>query len=771
MNLDSWEFKLYGIVQGVGFRPFVHRLTQQYDLAGWVLNSTSGVTVLVEGLAKNLKGFKEDLLANPPPLASIEKYEIVGKQFTGYKSFSIRSSQSDVEGCALMPPDTSICDKCLKEYYDAENRRHQYVMINCSECGPRFSITHTLPYDRENTSMNQFTLCPECQSEYNDVTSRRYHTEAIACHTCGPQVWLVDREGNKVYGSGNELLKQGRIIAVKGIGGFHLACNALNEEAIGRLRSRKKRDCKPFALMCRDLDVVKEYCRVDDSESAVLNSSVKPIVLLRKKAAENLPNIVNQGLHTLGVMIPYSAIHHSLFDNELKAIVLTSANLSDEPIVDNNEEALEKLKDIADIFLLHDRPIVNSCDDSVLAVVNSEPVTHRRSRGIVPLPIHLTKDCSSVFASGGDLKSTFCILKNHHAFLSQHFGDLSCYGNYQKYIKTISYYKQMTGTNPKIIACDLHPSYISAQYARSLEDVVIVGVQHHHAHLASCMAENNLIEPVLGVICDGAGYGTDGSIWGFEFLHGGYGGFERLAHLGYLPLPGVDDAVFDPSRTAFAYLYNVFGSHGLQVAKNLLPHMTHLDISTLQMQLDRNLGTWQTSSCGRLFDAVSAMLGLCAKVSYEGQAAMLLESISYREANQPYRFELVGQGYPYHLDVKNLLEDILSDMQEGVAKEVIGGRFHATVIEMVVSTISRLSCEQECRQVALSGGVFQNRLLLEGVMDKLKNIGLQVYIQRKVPTNDGGLSLGQAVVAEEVLNRVPGSNWKDFANRSAQRLI
>ena len=771
MNQETWEFKLFGIVQGVGFRPFVHRLSQQFNLNGWALNSSSGLTILAEGEVENLKVFKENLLANLPPLAKIEKCEITIKRVAGYKTFSIKSSDSDMSGCTLLPPDTSVCYQCLKEFNDAKNRRHHHLMISCAECGPRFSIIHTLPYDRENTSMQHFPLCPECQKEYNDIVSRRYHTEAIACPACGPRVWLEDQAGNKICGSEKELLKQGRIIAVKGIGGFHLACDALNEAAIASLRNRKKRDAKPFALMCRDLDVVKEYCQVDADEISLLNSSIKPIVLLQKRVEKSLPNNINQGLSSLGVMLPYTAIHHSLFDDTLKAIVLTSGNLSDAPLIDNNEEALEQLKGIADFFLLHDRPIINSCDDSVAAIINSEPVIHRRSRGYVPLPINIAKEFSSVLACGGDLKSTFCILKGQQGFLSQHFGDLSYYGNYRRYIEAVSYYKQMTGTNPKIIAHDLHPGYISTQYAKSLEDVVAVGVQHHHAHFASCMAENNITVPVLGVVCDGAGYGTDGAIWGFEFLYGDYGGFERLAHLNYLPLPGGDQAVYDPSRTAFAYLYSMFGSHGLAVVKTLLPLLTNPDTSTLQLQLDRKIGVWPTSSCGRLFDAVSALLGICYKASYEGQAAMLLESISHMSDRAPYRFELVGQGYPYHLEVKNMFEEIVFDLQKGIAKEIIGGRFHAAVIDMIVSTVLRLSSEKQCRRVALSGGVFQNRLLLTNVMDRLKNIGIQVHIQRRVPTNDGGLSLGQAVVGAEVFNRVSGSNRQGDENRSLERLI
>lgn len=762
MNREAWKFELFGIVQGVGFRPFIHRLAQHFKLNGWVHNSSSGLTIWAEGEVESLKLFKKDLLTNPPSLAKIDKHEItIFKTIAGYKTFAINSSASDPTGYTFIPPDTGICDQCFQEFNEATNRRHNYLLINCAECGPRFSIIHKLPYDRQSTSMINFLLCPNCQSEYNDINSRRYHTEAIACPACGPQVWLADQTGNKIDESASELIKLGKIIAIKGIGGFHLACDALNEPAIANLRARKRRNDKPFALMFRDLDVVKEYCQINTDEMALLSSREKPIVLLYKTNTKYLPNNISEGLNTLGTMLPYTAIHHSLFDDELKVIVLTSANLSGEPLIDNNEEALEKLHDIADFFLFHDRPIVNSCDDSVVAIYNSEPVIHRRSRGYVPLPICMAKTFRSVFACGGDLKSTFCILKGNHGFLSQYFGDLSYYENYRRYIYAVSFFKQMTRTNPEIIAHDLHPGYISTRYAKSLKDVVTIGVQHHHAHLASCMAENNVTAPVLGVICDGTGYGTDGAIWGFEFLYGDYGIFERLAHLDYLPLPGGDAAVFDPSHIAFSYLYNILGNSELAVAKKLLPHLTNSDVSTLQMQLGRKIGIWPTSSCGRLFDAVSALLGICTRVSYEGQAAMLLESISYKNGNvTPYRFELTGQRYPYHLNVNNMFEDILSDLHKGIAKEIIGSRFHATVIDMVVSTVLHLSWEKQCNQVALSGGTFQNRILIENIMNGLKNNGLQVFIQRKVPTNDGGLSLGQAVVGEEAYKRVSGGNWQ-----------
>ncbi|MCE5284589.1 MAG: carbamoyltransferase HypF [Pelosinus sp.] len=763
MNDEAWHFKLFGIVQGVGFRPFIHRLAKKCNLSGWVNNSASGLEIWTEGEKNELKLFKEGLLRNPPPSAQIERYEITVKAPAGYTTFSINASDNNTEGYTFPPPDTGICEQCLKEFSDPKNRRYKYLMTTCAECGPRFSIIHSLPYDRESTAMKTFTLCPVCNKEYNDIQSRRYHTEAIACPVCGPRVWLVDESHNTIQQPINELLKLGKIIAIKGIGGFHLACDALNETTIWRLRSGKKRNDKPFAIMCRDLAAAKEYCQLNAAEIKLLTSSVKPIVLLQKRS-KKLPYNITHGLNTIGVMLPYTALHHALFDTKLNAIVLTSANLSDDPLIVSNQAALEKLHGIADFFLFHNRVIINSCDDSVAAVIGSDAIVYRRSRGYVPVPLSMKQEHYSVLACGGDLKSTFCILTCHHAFLSQYFGDLANYENYRRYLKAVSFYKKITKTKPIIVAHDLHPGYTSTAYAQKLEDVFTVGVQHHHAHFASCIAENNISRPILGVVCDGTGYGTDGAMWGFEFMYGDYQGFERLAHLEYLALPGGDTAVANPSHTALSYLYHILGHDGLVLAKALLPRLTNNDITTLEMQLDQSLGVYNTSSCGRLFDAVAALLGLCTTVSYEGQAAMLLEAISYKNDCTPYGYELLGEHYPYQLAVNKAIKEILLDVRNGVAKEIIGGRFHATVSEIIVATVSRLSHEKECRQVALSGGVFQNRILIESVMKGLKNKGIDVFIQRKVPTNDGGLALGQALIGEEVYKRVSRSSRQGTQN-------
>ena len=764
MNEEAWEIKVFGVVQGVGFRPFVHRLAEKYQMNGFALNSSVGLTIVVEGHVKNFEKFIEDLTNNPPKLAQIDKCKIIKKNFIGYKKFSICLSESDSQINTILPPDTGICTNCLKEFFDKTNHRYQYLMNSCTECGPRFSIAHVMPYDRENTSMNTFAMCPRCKQEYECLDDRRYHTEAISCPACGPKVWLSNYQGEKILIPVTDLLKSGQIIAVKGIGGFHLACDALNEDAVNQLRNRKKRDSKPFAVMCKDLNVVKDYCEIDKTEMELLLSNAKPIVLLTRKLTKYLPDNISPGIYSLGVMLPYTPIHYSLFNDGIEMIVLTSANISNEPLIKDNREAVEKLKDVANYFLLHDRQIVNSCDDSVVSVVNLESVIQRRSRGYVPLPIKIKKECKSVLACGGDNKNTFCLLSGHEAFMSQHLGDLSYYQNYQRYLQTIDYFKTLTGIRPEIIAYDLHPGYMSTQYAKKFEKIFAVPVQHHHAHMVSCMVENEIDEVVLGVICDGTGYGTDDCLWGFEFFYGNYSDFERLAHLEYLPLIGGDQSIYQPLRIAFSYLYFLFGDIMKEKVGKYLPQLTNLEIQTMQVQLENNIGIVNTSSCGRLFDAVAAFLDVCTKVNYEGQAAILLEALSQINGSQKYSYELVGSSYPYQLKVKQMFGEMLWDKQNSIAKEIIGGKFHSTVIDMIVSTTLRLSQEKHCQKVSLSGGVFQNKLLLKNIVNKLKNNGLQVYIQHKVPSNDGGLALGQALIGEEVFKRVSSGNWKNCRN-------
>lgn len=750
MNKQALECKFYGLVQGVGFRPFVHRLAKKYDIKGWVQNSSQGLTILAEGTDCNLTKFTEKLLSSHPLQASIAKYEITTLKTCGYQDFSIRTSETNCAVSTVIAPDTGICETCLEEFYDRENIREGYLLISCAECGPRFSITAAYPYDRKNTAMQSFTMCSACQREYEDIESRRYHTEAIACKVCGPRVWLTDRNGKEIKASVHELLKLGQIVAVKGIGGFHLAVDALNLAAVVRLRQHKKRDSKPFAVMCRDVKTVQKYCKVSRLEEKLLKSPASPIVLLERTELE-LPLVISPGLTTLGVMLPYTALHRTLFDDKLEMVVLTSANECDEPIICDNKTAIIKLSGIADSFLLNDREIINSCDDSVAAVVNKEAMVYRRSRGYVPLPISINSEGACVLAAGGDLKNTFCLLGDNEAYLSQHFGDLVYYRNFQRYIEGIKCFKEMIACTPKVVAHDLHPDFISAMYAKNLGHKS-VAVQHHHAHLASCMAENQLDGQVLGVILDGSGYGTDGCIWGFEFLYGGYKNFERLAHLEYVPMAGGSQTHYQAGRTAACYLYSLFQDIGLSKAKHLL---ADTDIEGVRRQLSSGLGVIKTSSCGRLFDAAAALTGVCSKVHYEGKAAMLFEAVSSL-SHEKYSFKLSGSKYPYTLSVAELFEEMLFDIKHGQSKAVIGGRFHAVIIDMAVSTIWRLSYEKKCRDVVLSGGCFQNRLLLTGIMRELKNSGLSVYIQRKVPTNDGGISLGQAVVAREVVKHVSG---------------
>lgn len=763
MQIAAWEIKLFGLVQGVGFRPFVHRLARRYNLNGEAFNTSSCLTVCVEGSLAAIEEFVRSLLTEPPGQASIDQHEITVKECIGYKGFSIAAGKLEGGNQTLVAADTAICADCLREFHDIHDRRHGYMMIGCSECGPRFSIINTLPYDRENTSMATFMMCRHCRNEYIDINNRRYHTEIIACPVCGPRVWLTKQDGSLCSGLGHNFLKQGKILAVKGLGGFHLACDALNKDAIERLRSQKRRSHKPFAVMCRDLETVAEYCFLSEKEVALLQGKVKPIVLLEIRPEVQLPVNLAPGLRTLGVMLPYTPVHLALFDKDLKIIVLTSANFSDEPLITDNQEALEKLQDVADYFLLHDRPIARGCDDSVTTIIDAEILIHRRARGYVPLPVRIERDCQSVLACGGDIKSVFCLLQGKDAFLSEYLGDLAYRRNYQRYLNTISRFQQLTKISPAIIAHDLHPGYISTHYAKSLSNVYRIGIQHHHAHFASCMAENQVSEPAVGVICDGTGYGIDGCIWGFEFLYGDFAEFERLAHLEYLPVAGGDAAAQNPVSIAFGYLSALLHDEGRTAAKILQPYSAGIDLETLKLQLDNKMGIWQTSSCGRLFDAVAGMLGICTKVSYEGQAAMMLEAASFPSDTAKYRFDLRDCSYPYRIAMQSVFEEMLFDITCGVSKEVIGGKFHATLIDMIVATAVRLSGEKKCQQVVLSGGAFQNRLLFKNVVEGLKGKGLKVYTHKKVPANDGGLALGQAIIADEVYKHVSGCNRQGAA--------
>ena len=781
MDIIAREIKIEGVVQGVGFRPFVFRLATEFGIRGWVLNSSEGVTIWAEAPEETVLAFYQAVIDRPPKLAIIVAQRITEREVQGFDHFFIKHSEASDRRDVMISPDVSICEDCYREIRDKQDRRYRYPFTNCTNCGPRFTIIMDVPYDRPKTTMRDFPMCPVCAHEFVDPMNRRFHAVPNACPDCGPQVTLRDLEGQVYQGLGHEFLREGRILAVKGLGGFHLICDARSREAVVNLRRRKIREFKPFAVMCRDLSVVEQYCQVSPAEAALLESPAHPIVILDRKRRDDLPPELAPGIDTLGVMLPYTPLHHLLFEEGLEILVATSANISDDPLIIDNDEALVKLKGIADYFLLHNRQIYNRCDDSVTTVVGGDTLMARRARGYVPLPVDLPvaevggqkSDARNIdiggadlnqnphhaalithhpviLGCGGELKSTFCLTKGKGAFLSQHLGDLNHYGNYQQFLYTIPRFETMLDVKPEVIAYDLHPDYMATRWAKAQGDCALVGVQHHHAHMASCLAENLESGPALGVICDGTGYGADGAIWGFEFFAGSVARLERMAHLAYMPLPG-EVTIKHPGRMSLTYLYEHFGDAGLRRARKYLPTLGEEEQQVLVRQLENRFNTVPTSSCGRLFDAASALLGICTRVQYEGQAAIEMETVADPDGRDCYEYEFNCHSRPYQLGTRGIFEGLLGDLERGTPTASSAGRFHRTIAVMIEEVLRKLRDETGLDKVALSGGVFANKLLFSLLRRKLVEAGFQVLYHRKVPTNDGGVSLGQVYIASEVI--------------------
>ncbi|MDN5344882.1 MAG: hydrogenase maturation protein HypF [Clostridia bacterium] len=755
LPLRRYRLTLQGIVQGVGFRPFVYRLARTWGIRGEVYNASSGVCIDAEGEAERLESFIREILTRPPRLARISAWQQEELPPKGWLDFKIKTSIAGSEQKVVASPDVALCPDCRREILDPADRHYRYPFTNCTCCGPRFTIIYTLPYDRIRTAMAPFPLCPDCAAEYGDPADRRFHAQPVACPACGPRVTLLDNKGLPVAGDWVEqaasLLRQGCILAVKGLGGFHLAVDATNNEAIANLRRRKGRPAKPFAVMARDLATVQKYCYVSQDEAGLLAAPAAPIVLLHRRPATDLAPEVAPGLSTLGVMLPYTPLHLLLLQAGPPLIVMTSANISDLPLIKEEAKALEELAGVADYFVSHNREIVNRCDDSVVAWRLGETHFYRRSRGFVPAALQLDlPDGPDVLAAGSDLKNTFCLLKGAEAFLSQHIGDLAPVETQAAWREALERMQILCDCRPEIIACDLHPGYYSTRLARELGSKVI-GVQHHHAHLASCLAENGVTGPALGLICDGTGYGLDGAVWGGEILLGSYKSFQRLYHLRYVPQPGGDQGARHPWYMAVSYLYHYLGSGpGTAAARELFGRQGPALEIVLQM-LNRNFQLVPTSSLGRLFDAVAALCGICLENTYDGQAACALEEAALaaggaRAGWPPYPFALAGA----EMDPGAMIKAIWQDLQKGVEVPVIAARFHFTLAEMLLQAVLRAASFTGVRGVALSGGVWHNSLLLEEISRELAKRGFTVYRHRLVPPNDGGLSLGQAAVAREI---------------------
>lgn len=743
-----------GIVQGVGFRPYVYRLAVERRLAGQVTNTATGVVIEVQGAQEAVEEFLAVLPAQAPPLALITGLRIAEIGCNGDHEFSILPSEKSQAVGTLIPQDIAVCADCLGELFDPADRRYSYPFINCTNCGPRFTIVRSIPYDRPQTSMAVFPMCQRCRAEYEDPLNRRFHAQPNACWDCGPQVELWDAFGRRV--SSNDpiedsagQLRAGAIVAVKGLGGFHLALDATNIEAIERLRARKHRVEKPFAVMVPNLETAEQFCELDTYDRDLLLRPERPIVLLRRRDPASIPAEVAPYNKFLGMFLPYTPLHYLLFQkSRLMALVMTSGNLSEEPIAIQNSEAVSRLAGVADYFLVHDREILRRCDDSVVRRVGGRVRQLRRSRGFVPVPIFLKKEFRPTLAVGGELKSTICVLSANEAFLSQHIGDLENAEAYKFFQETVDHLQEILEVRPSVVAYDLHPDYLASRWALAQSELKAVGVQHHHAHIASCMAENHLEGRVIGFALDGTGYGTDGRIWGGEVLLADYLGFERVAHLGYIPLPGGSAAIREPWRVAVSHLWAAYGVDLLQLPVPFLQRIPQSRILTVLRMMDRQVNSPLTSSCGRLFDAVAAILNVRHKVNYEAQAAIELEMCRDESAaGQPYPFAITEAGGVLQIDSSPLFRAIVEDLLGGATAGQVSQRFHDGLIEVLSRIAQMLRERTSLNSICLSGGTFQNAFLATRLEQQLSDMGFGVFTHSQVPAGDGGLSLGQAVVA------------------------
>jgi len=751
VNRDRARIIVRGAVQGVGFRPFVYRLATELQLAGWVLNSAQGVFIEVEGARDSLNRFLLRLEKEKPPRAVLQSFEYSFLDPVNYSGFEIRESEESGEKTALILPDIATCADCLREILDPTDRRFRYPFTNCTNCGPRFSIIEALPYDRANTSMKGFKMCADCEREYHDPRDRRFHAQPNACPRCGPQIEVWDASG-EILARANDALERvsdavraGNILALKGLGGFQFIVEATNEAAVVRLRERKHREEKPFAVMVPSLATARELCRITELEERLLLSPEAPIVLLEREKDARLAPWIAPGNPNLGVMLPSTPLHHLLLHSLGIPVVATSGNLSDEPICIDEHDALERLRGIADVFLVHNRPIVRHMDDSIARIMAGREIVLRRARGYAPLPITLKSEIRNqkseiVLALGAHLKNTVALSVGTNAFISQHIGDLETEQAYNAFVRSAADLPHLYETVPQLIACDMHPDYLSTKHAAQFS-VPVHAVQHHWAHIASCMAENELSPPLLGVSWDGTGYGGDGTIWGGEFLSVDANGFTRIAHLRQFRLPGGEVAVKEPRRSALGLLYEIFREE-LWEQDDLLGNFDRGELSLIRQMLEKGLNAPLTSSAGRFFDVVAGLIGLRSRASFEGQAAMELEFAVQRGVDDRYSFTLREES-PLVLDWQPAIFEIIADLRKGKTRAMISAKFH----NMLADTIVAVARKNGQEKIALSGGCFQNRYLTERTIDRLSEDGFRPYWHQRIPPNDGGISLGQVFAA------------------------
>jgi hydrogenase maturation protein HypF len=748
------EIQVAGIVQGVGFRPYVHRLATDRNLGGNISNTPAGVTIEIQGPPDLVEDFVSRLPEEAPALAQITNVLVREMACKPDRCFEILPSHTGEHASALISPDVAVCDDCLRELFDPQDRRYLYPFINCTNCGPRFTIVREVPYDRPRTSMSAFPMCDKCRTEYEDPQNRRFHAQPNACWECGPQLELWNALGLPMNAldpieAAVERLRAGEILAVKGLGGFHFAVDATNSAAVERLRQRKRRVEKPFAVMVSDLEAAGRFCEIDSDARRLLSSRQRPIVLLPKAKGTAISETVAPNQRDLGLFLPYTPLHHLLFAaGEFTALVMTSGNLSEEPIAIDNREAVDRLGSIADFFLVHDREILLRCDDSVVRASAGRPRQIRRSRGYVPAPVRLHKELPQILAVGGELKNTICLTRRNLAFLSQHIGDLENIESFDFFRDAVTYLSRILEIEPEVIAHDLHPDYLSTKWALTQKGVRLIGVQHHHAHVAACMAENRIDGRVIGLALDGTGYGTDGQIWGGEALIAGYASFERAAHFAYAPLPGGAAAIREPWRMAVSYLAQTFGEDFLDLDIPFVRELERGKAELILRMMAQRVNSPLTSSCGRLFDAVAALIGIRREVSYEAQAAIELEMAARSSSEtDAYPFTIHRQDGRWQIDPSPLFGAIVEDLRRKVRTETISRRFHNGLVETLVRLACMLRQESSINRICLSGGTFNNLLVFEHLTRKLESRGFEVFTHSEVPTGDGGLSLGQALVA------------------------
>ncbi len=774
----GFRISITGMVQGVGFRPFVYNLAHSHGIKGYCLNDSSGV--FIEAHGEGVDVFIEELRTKAPALSRIESMLVQSAEaYHRFEKFEIRESVKQENAFALVSPDVSTCPDCIRELFDQSDRRHLYPFINCTNCGPRYSIIKDTPYDRGQTTMSAFKMCRACEEEYHDPADRRFHAQPNACAECGPRSWLAGKDGAAIDDAGinsfaieraQSLLRDGRILAIKGIGGFHLACDAQNLEAVKRLRLGKRAgykkgqpNNKPFALMSPDTRSIRSFAELSPEEEAILLSPAHPIVLLQKLMPEKLVPDVAPGNASYGVMLPYAPLHHILLNSgaPFEALVMTSGNLSDEPIVTSNDEAIKRLSGIADFFLLHDRDIHMRVDDSIVRITDGRRTTIRRSRGYAPHPVGIGGGAHEVFAVGAQLKNTFCITKGGYAVMSQHIGDVENEESIAFYAESLDNLKRTFKARPTIIAHDMHPDYMSTRFAleyaekEGIPATRVIGVQHHHAHIVSCMAEHGLIEPVIGVAFDGTGYGLDGNIWGGEFFIADRHGFKRKAHLAYVAMPGGEAAVREPWRMALSYVLHDCGEEVVgQLLQKQLKRFDLGSATAIIRMISSGINSPLTSSAGRLFDAIASLLGVMDMTTFEAEAAIVLEAIADPGADAPYfqpAWAFSSSGAPVAIDATALIKGIIHDLTNGVDVAIIAGRAHHTIKEVIVQVVKGMSEHYGIKDVVLSGGVFQNALLTGITRKRLEALGFTVWTHEAVPSNDGGICLGQAVVVRQAM--------------------